>query len=208
MLASLFMLAGLCAFVLGSPEPVKRENASASASYSSLLARISSLWEELIPPYSIYTELGGVPATDTGVIGNPSAVEILQSQILESGFPAWFSTLAPDAQSWVLGIAMTAATIIPELASLEVEAGLTTITTSTATATAPASTSASTTSHSSGTMITTTTKATTTSQVITTTQTSSPASPSTSSSKAGAAPTKVIAGFLGAVGFLGLAVAL
>ena len=76
MLASLFMLAGLCAFVLGSPEPVKREkyvitnctpnfrikhadfynSASASASYSSLLARISSLWEELIPPYSIYTE--------------------------------------------------------------------------------------------------------------------------------------------------------
>jgi len=149
--------------------------------------------------------LGGVPATDTGVIGNPSAISILQSQILESGFPAWFSTLAPDAQSWVLGIAMTAATIIPEIASLEVEAGLTTYTSSAATA--PASTSASTTSHSSNTMVATT-KATTTSQVITTTQTSSPASPSTSSSKAGAAPTKVIAGFLGAVGFLGLAVAL
>jgi carbohydrate-binding DOMON domain-containing protein len=162
---------------------------------------------ENVKSYSDFQNLrlGGVPATDTGVIGNPSAISILQSQILESGFPAWFSTLAPDAQSWVLGIAMTAATIIPEIASLEVEAGLTTYTSSTATA--PASTSASTTSHSGSTTITTT-KATTTSQVITTTQTSSPASPSSSSSKAGAAPTKVIAGILGAVGFLGLAVAL
>jgi len=201
MLASLFMLAGLCTFVLASPEPVKSENASVS----SILAKISSLWDEMVPPLSIYSELGGVPATDTGVIGDPSAISILQSQILESGFPAWFSTLAPDAQSWVLGIAMTAATIIPEIASLEVEAGLTTFASSTATA--PASTSASTTSQSSGTMIATT-KATTTSQVITTTQTSSPASPSTSSSKAGAAPTNVIAGILGAVGFFGLAVAL
>lgn len=74
MLASLFMLAGLCAFVLAGPEPVKREKYvitnctpnfrikhadfynSASASVSSILAKISSLWDEMVPPDSIYSE--------------------------------------------------------------------------------------------------------------------------------------------------------
>ena len=72
MLASLFMLAGLCAFVLAGPGPVKREkyvitNSTPnlrikhtdfynSASVSSILAKISSLWNEMVPPDSIYSE--------------------------------------------------------------------------------------------------------------------------------------------------------
>jgi hypothetical protein len=147
----------------------------------------------------------GIPSTVTAILGNPTAVSALENQINnESGFPAWFSTLAPDAQSWVISIAGVAATIIPELVSLEIGAGLTP---SGGTGTAPATTSAMTTSYSNS-IMTTTSKATTTSAIITTTQGSSSAAPS-SSSKAGAAPTGVIAaGVLGAVGFLGVIVAL
>jgi hypothetical protein len=66
------MLAGLCAFVLAGPEPGKREKYVItncipnfrikhadfynSASVSSILAKISSLWDELVPPDSIFSE--------------------------------------------------------------------------------------------------------------------------------------------------------
>lgn len=150
--------------------------------------------------------LTGVPASVTSALTNPSAVSALQSQIIQSGFPSWYTALPTDAQSYILGVAGKAATIVPEIVSLEVAAGLTTIS-GVGTGTAVSTSSAKTTSYSNST-ITTTSKAATTSAVVVTTKASSSAVP-TSSSKAGAAPTGVVAaGILGAVGFLGLAVAL
>jgi hypothetical protein len=142
------------------------------------------------------------PSVTDGAVSDPSKISVLQSQILESGFPGWWSSLAPDAQSWIIGIAGVAATVIPEVVSIEVAAGLTTIG---KTETAPTATASSTRSRSNST-ITTTSKATLTPAP--TIEASSSPLPSKSSS-AGAAPTHVaVAGILGAVGFLGLVVAL
>ncbi|PMD55873.1 uncharacterized protein K444DRAFT_616951 [Hyaloscypha bicolor E] len=199
MQASLFTLAGLCALACAFPEHVKRQ----SPSLASVLSQISSLQAELQPPPSILSELSGVPATVTAALNNPSLVSVLQSQINASGFPGWYSSLAPDAQSWVISVAGVAATVIPEIVSLEVAASLTTLAGGTGSATA--TTSSMTKSHSNSTM-STTSKATPT--LTPTTKASSSPVPSKSSS-AGAAPTNIAAaGILGAVGFLGLVVAL
>ncbi|KAH8783937.1 hypothetical protein BGZ57DRAFT_852333 [Hyaloscypha finlandica] len=199
MQASLFILAGLCALACAFPEHIK----SQSPSLASVLSQISSLQAELQPPPSILSELSGIPATVTAALDNPSLVSMLQSQVNASGFPGWYSSLAPDAQNWVIGIAGVAATVIPEIFSLEVAAGLTTLAGGTGSATA--TTSPMTKSYSNSTM-STTSKATPTPTP--TAKASSSPVPSKSSS-AGAAPTNIAAaGILVAVGFLGLVVAL
>jgi len=131
---------------------------------------------------------------------------MLQSQVNGNGLPSWYSALPSDAQSYVIGIAAKAETIVSEIVSLEIAAGLTTIS-GVGTGTAPSTTAPKTTSYSNSTITTTSKAATTSAVVVTTKATSSSAAPS-SSSKA-AAPTNAISvGILGAVGFLGLAVAL
>ncbi len=224
----------------------EKTNFRDSPSLVSVLAQISSLQAQLLPPSSIAAEyvhilltssfpefyfplgvndiqnenfdcpqtiltllslrLTGVPASITSALTNPSAIAALESQILQSSLPSWYNALPSDAQSYVLGVAGKAATIVPEIVSLEVAAGLTTIS-GVGTGTAVSTSSAKTTSYSNST-IATTSKAPTASAVVVTTKSSSSAAP-TSSSKAGAAPTGVVAaGILGAVGFLGFAVAL
>ncbi|KAE9376944.1 hypothetical protein N431DRAFT_555234 [Stipitochalara longipes BDJ] len=197
MYTSLFALAGFLALVCASPEPVKRQNPT----LSSILSQIASLEGDIIPPASILSEvITAIPATVTAVLANPSEISVLESEILASGFPGWYSSLPPDAQSWVIAIAGVAATIIPELASLQGAAA--SITGGSGTGSAPAPTSLTTGSHSNSTL------SKTTSTLATATKTSNPTAQS-SSSTAGAAPTNVVAaGILGAVGFLGLVVAL
>ncbi|PMD48532.1 hypothetical protein L207DRAFT_505562 [Hyaloscypha variabilis F] len=193
MYTSLFALAGFLAFVFASPEPVTTPNPT----LSSILAQIASLEGDIIPPASILSEvITAIPATVTAVLANPSEISVLESEILASGFPGWYSSLPPDAQSWVIAIAGVAATIIPELASLQnaaasITGGSTTATTSPTTGLPSTSTG---------------TKAST--SLAPATKTSNPTAQS-SSSTAGAAPTNVVAaGILGAVGFLGLVAAL
>ncbi len=166
----------------------------------------------------LFCRLTGVPASVTQALGNPSAISVLESQIIVSGFPSWYTALPSEAQSYVLAAPALYASIYPQISSLEVAAGLTTVSGLGGTGVIPGGpiqTSASTggsnsTSNSSGTTgSSTTTKATTTTGS-TASGASTTTSGSSSSSSAGVAPTNapLVAGVMGAVGFLGLALAL
>ena len=159
-------------------------------------------YAELTP----WLRLTGVPSSLTAALGYPSEIAVLQSEILASGLPDWFTSLPSDAQNWIIGIAGKALTLIPKIASLEVEAGLITQS-STATQTGSNPTGTTPAATSSNNSVATSSTTVTASAAATTTKASSSAAPS-SSSKAGAAPTGVVASLLGAIGILGVAIAL
>lgn len=162
-----------------------------------------------------------MPASVTAALGNPSAISALESQFLAAGPPAWFSSLPADAQSYVLALGPKAETILPEIISLEIAAGLTTVSGAAGTGAAATSTPSKGTSIvGTGSNSTITTKGPTSIAEATTGGTSNAASASakttassaksTSSSSAGAAQVTgaIAAGVIAAGSFLGLALSL
>jgi hypothetical protein len=150
-----------------------------------------------------------VPTSVYAVLGDPTALAALESQFITAP-PAWFTSLPVDAQAFVISLAPKYMSIMPQILSLEVAAGLTTLPAAAATATDVAATARATaTGFSNSTIVTSrgTGSATGTTKAATASASTSKA-PSTSIS-AGAAPTNAIAaGIVGAVGFIGLALAL
>lgn len=219
--ASLLTVAGLCAMVMAAPDKVVKRQ-SANPSLSSVLAEISSLYDQILPPSSIAAELTGIPASVTELLSDPSAASVYESQVIASGFPSWFTALPSDAQSYILAAPGKYATIYPEIVSLQVAAGITSLgsaagtgvsTTNPSGPIVTASGSATGKSNSNTTVTTgslsSTGTAATTKAASSSGSATAKTSASSSSSSAGAAPTNALAaGVMGAVGFLGLALAL
>jgi hypothetical protein len=201
-------IAGLVAIAVAS-----RNQARQATNVSSIISEIQSLSSELTPPSSIAAELTGVPASVYSALTNPTALAALESQFVTAP-PAWYTALPSDAQAWVISIAPKFVSIESQILGLEVEAGLTTLAgaaagtgVSSSTAKATGVSNSTIASVSKGTTTTGATKAPTT--AATTAAASSKAASSSSSSGGAASPTGMVAaGVMGAVGFLGFALAL
>ncbi|KUJ20371.1 uncharacterized protein LY89DRAFT_730417 [Mollisia scopiformis] len=180
---------------------------------SQLSVLSADLKDALSPPSSILPELlSGVPSNVISAFDNPTALPSLVSS-LEATPPAWFTALPSDAQHWIIGAEEVYASLEPQIASLEAIVGGITApggTGATGSSSLPKSTS-----YSNSTI--TSTKSSTSATTKATSLTASPAVVASSSSKAtsssssggAASPTgAVAAGVMGAVGLLGLALAL
>jgi len=219
MRTSFIAVAGLGAVALASPDQIEKRQFSINPSLSSILAQISSLEAKILPPSSIAAELTGVPASVTAALGNPSAISALESEILASGFPSWYTALPSEAQSYVLAAPGVYQSIYPQIVSLEIAAGLTTVSGLGGTGTNPGGPIQTVSGGSNSTRNSTTSRSGTTGSAATTSAPSSTTattsglggvSSTSRSSSAGVAPTNapLAAGVMGAVAFLGLALAL
>ncbi|KAA8567138.1 hypothetical protein MFRU_007g02340 [Monilinia fructicola] len=140
MYTQLLTLAGLCAAVLAQPGPqvAKRQDADVSA----IAASLSSLSSALAINPSIAAELAGIPSSVQALQSNAAGISQLASEFLHSGPPAWYSSLSPDAKSYVLEDGAARASLLDGVYSLE---SLLSAATATATATATAAAIATTT---------------------------------------------------------------
>jgi hypothetical protein len=96
---------------------------------SSIFSQISSLGAELLPSVTLVPELAAaVPASVTSALFNPALQSSLTREFLNpTGSPAWFSSLSPDAQAYLLGVPAKEASIIPAIVSFEMAAGFSTL---------------------------------------------------------------------------------
>jgi hypothetical protein len=188
----------LATAVFANPRLAKRQTFNPSA----ISASIAALESQLLPPSNIAAELTGVPTAVQAAITNAAAFSSVEAAF-ESSIPAWFTSLPPNAQSYILNIGAEAATILPQISSLE---SLLPNPTS-----PPYSTGAITTSSHSNSTVSTISVPSTTSVKTTSTGTaitaggssaSTTKKASTSSSSAGAATTGVGLGLAGAVGLV------
>ncbi|KAF7860669.1 hypothetical protein EAF04_008188 [Stromatinia cepivora] len=127
MYTNLLTVASLCAVVLAGPQLDRRQDVDASAIASSL----SSLSSVLIPNPSLASQLTNIPTSIQALQTSPAGLSQLAQEFLSSE-PGWYSSLSPDAKSYVLDAGAARASIF------SLEALLTSATAGvTATATAP-----------------------------------------------------------------------
>ncbi|THV53973.1 hypothetical protein BGAL_0037g00170 [Botrytis galanthina] len=106
MYINLLTTASLCAVVLASPQLDRRQGVDASAIASS----ISSLSSALIPNPSLAAQLTGIPTSVLALQSSPSGFAQLEQEFLTS-FPAWYTSLSPAAQSYILSAGPAKASI-------------------------------------------------------------------------------------------------
>ncbi|KAJ8061152.1 hypothetical protein OCU04_010227 [Sclerotinia nivalis] len=127
MYTNLLTVASLCAVVLAGPQLNKRQDVDASAIASSL----SSLSSALVPNPSLASQLTNIPTSIQALQTSPAGLSQLAEELLTSK-PGWYSSLSPDAKSYVLDAGAARASIF------SLEALLTSATAgSTASVTAP-----------------------------------------------------------------------
>lgn len=95
-----------------------------SSVIAAAIASLESIDSMLVAPSSIAILLTGVPASISAAITQPAAISALESEFATS-VPAWWSSLAPAAQSYILAIGPKAQSLAPEIASLQSIAGIT-----------------------------------------------------------------------------------
>jgi len=201
----------LATAVLASPQAAKRQEFNPLA----ISASIAVLESQLLPPSSIAAELTGVPTGVQAAITNAAAFSSVEVEF-ESSIPAWFTSLPSPAQSYILNIGAAAATVLPQISSLEALLYTSTLATPMPGATSYSTGTIVTSSHSNSTVSTSSFRSSTTSSTSTSTGASTTAevastTKKTSSSSAGAAPTglRVVGGLAAAgAGVLGLVMAL
>jgi len=210
MRTSILTSASFFALTLASPNLPKRQDSVDSAALASTLSSIEA--EISSVPTAVQAEIEGIPSSVESAFTDPTSLAIIYSQIQAGQLPDWYSTLPPDAQSYIKGSIPKIETIL----SLEASAFPTNVIispqTTSSTGAAPTATGTGSTVAAPGNGSSTTAKPTASaggsgsgSGNSSKTGSSSSAG-SSSSSKAGAQPTGVIAaGVLGAVGFVGLA---
>ncbi|KAG9238619.1 hypothetical protein BJ875DRAFT_23253 [Amylocarpus encephaloides] len=219
---SVFTAASFVALAFALNNVHRRQDPVAIASsIASIAAEITDA------PTSIEAELQKVPSSVQTALQNPTALAEIQSQIVNGQLPDWFSRLPPAAQSYLINLFPKIQTLIALGSQIGVSNGPYTTgsyvaATGTGSFVEPTDVSASNATVSNGTVSTgKPTVATSDTGLsggpVTKSSAAAPA-PSTagagaggvsSTSKAGARPTGVIAaGVFGAVGFLGLALAL
>ncbi|KAM0140393.1 hypothetical protein ACHAP3_002697 [Botrytis cinerea] len=103
---NLLTAASLCAVVFASPHLDRREDADTSAIASS----ISSLSSGLIPNPSLAAQLTSIPASVQALQSSPSGLAQLEQEFLSS-IPAWYTSLSPAAQSYILSAGPAKASI-------------------------------------------------------------------------------------------------
>lgn len=198
-------------------------SASSPAAVSSVFSQISSLQDELLPPSSLIPQLAGIPASVESALFNVASQSSLASEISGANPPDWYTSLSPDAKSYIAGISAKESSVVSQIVALEIAAGFSSITLPSAPAIAFATTtdSSTTSSVTSGTSIVPSVNAgpyttSNTSSSLTGEASTSPkstlATPTNSSlsgysgiDSAGAAPVPNVfaAGFAGTVGLLG-----
>jgi len=104
MYTHLLAAASLCAVVLAGPHLDKRQDISAIESSLSVLSAT------LVPGSSIAAQLTGVPSSVQALQSSPAGLSQLASEF-ESSVPAWFVSLSPDAQSYVLNAGAARASV-------------------------------------------------------------------------------------------------
>ncbi|KAF8867061.1 hypothetical protein BDZ45DRAFT_734319 [Acephala macrosclerotiorum] len=217
--------AGLVAVVAAQNPSAYSKISVLSAELASAINPPSSIAAEYVPSIVITTNnfaanwcdatlATGLPSSVLAAITNPASLPGLISSLEAAATaPAWFGSLPADAQAWVLSAAGAYTSIEPEISSLAIAAGVTG--TGAATGTSATVKSASSTGYSNTTIASTSksssSTATTQASSLTTSAAASSSSKASSSSSSGgaASPTgAVAAGVMGAVGILGLALAL
>ncbi|KAF7951452.1 hypothetical protein EAE96_006761 [Botrytis aclada] len=131
MYINLLTTASLCAVVLASPQLDRRQDVDASAIASS----ISSLSSALIPNPSLATQLTSIPTSVLALQSSPSGLAQLEQEFLSS-VPAWYTSLSPAAQTYIVSAGPAKASIF-SLESLLSGATATTSAPTTPTITAP-----------------------------------------------------------------------
>ncbi|KAF7935981.1 uncharacterized protein EAE98_002201 [Botrytis deweyae] len=106
MYINLLTTASLCAVVLGSPQLDRRQDVDASAIASS----ISSLSSALIPDPSLAAQLTSIPTSVLALQSSPSGFAQLEQEFLSS-LPAWYTSLSPAAQTYIINAGPAKASI-------------------------------------------------------------------------------------------------
>ncbi|KAF5870058.1 uncharacterized protein Bfra_010205 [Botrytis fragariae] len=106
MYINLLTTASLCAVVLASPQLERRQDVDASAIASS----ISSLSSALIPNPSLAAQLTSIPTSVLALQSSPSGLAQLEQEFLSS-IPAWYTSLSPAAQTYILSAGPAKASI-------------------------------------------------------------------------------------------------
>jgi hypothetical protein len=177
------------------------------SSNASILSEISSIEAEITIPASIQAQLTGVPSSVSAAFAEKTGLAQLYNSLIASP-PAWLLTLPPAVQQYLIS---EVGPKIQNVASLEVAAGIITLPGAVGTGTGSSAKPTNGTGLSTGTGSATLSSGPKPTSKTTPKPTSPAATPiaGSSSSKAGAQPTGVIAaGLFGAVGFLGVAMAL